>query len=175
MFRRGLDRVIDGAMLLAELAITLMMIHVTAEVLARWLFKHSFDATNEIVGFYYMAGLTFLSLAYVTRADGHISAEIFTQWLSPRALEILIGVIALMLFAYMAIFTWQTAREAMTMMNIGEIYQAARINLPKWPGRWYLPIGGALMAVCALAIGVRKLLGEPVRQRPAEFKPAAHE
>lgn len=173
--QRGLDRVIDAAMIVAEVAITLMMLHITIEVVSRWLFLHSFDATNEIVAFYYMACLTYLSLAYVTRADGHIAAEIFTDRMGKRPREILEGVIALALGGYMLVFTWQTAGEALTMTRVGEIQQSATIYLLKWPTRWYLPIGGFLMALAALVIAVGKLAGKPPAKRPADLNITAQE
>lgn len=171
--QRGLDRVIDLAMIVAEVAIALMMVHITVEVFSRWIFLHSFDATVEIVMFYYMAGLTFLSLAFVTRADGHIAAEIFTDYMAPRPRAILEGVIALALGGYMLVFTWQTVGEAITMTHAGEIQQTATIQLPKWPTRWFLPFGGFLMALAAILIGIRKLTGAVVVPKPAS--PAAHE
>jgi TRAP-type C4-dicarboxylate transport system permease small subunit len=172
---RTLDRVIDLTMLVAEVLIALMMLHITAEVLMRWLFKRSLDAVPEIVAFYYMAGLIFLALAHVTRTNNHIAAEIFTQVLPPRAREILEGVIALALCAFMVIVTWQTAVEAVAMTSISEIHQAATMNLPKWPARWYLPIGSALMAVVALLIGIKKLRGEPITEQPSGPKAMAHD
>ena len=173
--QRILDRVVDLAMLVAEVAITLMMLHITAEILMRWIFKSSLDAVPEIVAYYYMAGLIFLALAHVTRTDNHIVAEIFTQNLSPRGREILEGVIALLLCAFMVVVTWQTAVEAVSMTSISEIHQAATMNLPKWPARWFLPVGSALMALCALMIGITKLRGDSAAEGPREFKPAAHE
>jgi TRAP-type C4-dicarboxylate transport system permease small subunit len=173
--QRVLDRVTDLAMIVAEVLITLMMLHITAEVLMRWLFRASLDAVPEIVAYYYMAGLVFLALAYVTRSNSHISAEIFTQILSPRARELLEGVIALALCAFMAVVAWQTGIEAVSMTRIDEIHQAATMNLPKWPARWFLPIGSGLMALYALLMGINKLRGVSAPQPPTGSKALAHE
>lgn len=173
--QRILDRVVDLAMFVAEVAIALMMLHITAEILMRWLFRASLDAVPEIVGFYYMAAIVFLALAHVTRTNSHIAAEIFTEMLAPRAREILEGVIALVLCLFMAVVTWQTANEAISMTSIGEIHQAATVNLPKWPPRWFLPVGSGLMALYALVIGIHKLRGDSAAEGPRGFKPAAHE
>jgi TRAP-type C4-dicarboxylate transport system permease small subunit len=159
-FQRALDRVVDLGMVIAEVAIALMMLHITAEVVLRQIFLHSLDAVPEIVAYYYMAGLVFFSLAYVTRANGHISAEVFTQMLAPRSREILEACIAFALFGFMALFAWETWREAISMTRIGEIHQAATLYLPKWPPRWFLPVGSAVMALYALLIAVQKFRGE---------------
>ena len=174
-FQRVLDRVVNFGMVLAEISIALMMLHITAEVLLRQIFLHSLDAVPEIVAYYYMAGLVFFALAYVTRANGHISAEIFTELLPPRAREILEGTVALALCLFMAVFTWQTFTEATTMTRIEEVHQAATMLLPKWPPRWFLPIGGGLMAIYALLIAIQKIRGSARGDQPQAWKPAAHE
>jgi TRAP-type C4-dicarboxylate transport system permease small subunit len=172
MVRRALDRVVDGAMIVAEVAIVLMMAHITLELLVRWVFRHGLDAVPEIVSFYYMTAVAFLSLAYVTRGDGHIAAQVFTDALSPRHREILEGVIAIALGAFMLLLTWQLVVEALTMTRIGEIHQGVGVNLPKWPGRWIMSVGAAIMTLYAFALGVRKLIGErPRREAASEEAP----
>jgi TRAP-type C4-dicarboxylate transport system permease small subunit len=173
--QRIADRIVDAAMIVAEVAIAAMMLHITAEVLSRWIFRYGFDSVPEIVAYYYMAGLVFFSLAYVTRANGHIAAEIFTESLSPRPREILEGIIALLLCAFMLVVAWQTAVEAVSMTNSGELHQGATLLLPKWPARWFLPIGSGLMALSAFLIAVGKLRGMPAPGQPSEFKPMAHD
>jgi TRAP-type C4-dicarboxylate transport system permease small subunit len=170
--RRMLDRVVDGSMILAEVAITLMMAHITLEILARWILRAGLEAVNEVVAFYYMVGLTFLSLAFVTRADGHIAAQIFTEKMSQRPRELLEAIICVGLCAFMLILAWQTTREAIAMTEMGEVYQSGSTFLLKWPARWFVPAGSMIMALCALSIAIRKLAGEPTA--PA-LKPAAHE
>jgi len=85
MYRRAFDRATDVAMLLAEIAIVLMMVHVAFELAVRWLFNSGIAGTYEVVTYYYMVACAYFPLAYVTRGDGHISAQIFTQALPRRA------------------------------------------------------------------------------------------
>lgn len=171
MFRRALDRVIDAAMAVSEIAIVLMMLHVSAELLVRWIFRFGLDAVPEISAFYYMTASTFFALAYVTRGNGHISAQIFTEFLGGRPRQLLEGAILILLFLFMLLLTWQLTIEASRMTTTGEVHQAATIDVPKWPGRWFLAIGSALMAIYALAAGLRKLLGYEDEETPTE-KPA---
>jgi TRAP-type C4-dicarboxylate transport system permease small subunit len=171
-FQRVLDRVVDLGMVFAEIAITLMMLHITAEVVLRQVFLQSLDAVPEIAAYYYMGGLVFFSLAYVTRGNGHISAEIFTAIMPPRPREILEGTISFALGVFMVLFAYQTFNEAVSMTNIGEVHQAATILLPKWPPRWFLPIGGALMALYAFLIAIKKLQGAAA-DGPDRLKSAA--
>ncbi len=161
IFKRWLDRLVDGAMILAELAITLMMAHITVEIAVRLFFRIGLEGVNEMVAFYYMVGLVFLSLAYVTRGDGHIVADILTDRMPHRARELVQGVVSLALAAFMAILVWQTAGEAIVMTEAGEVYQSGSVFLLKWIPRWFVPIGAGLMGLYALLLGVRKLAGEP--------------
>jgi TRAP-type C4-dicarboxylate transport system permease small subunit len=169
MFRRLLDRIVDGAMVVAELAIVLMMVHITAELLARWILRHGLESVPEFVAYYYMTSVAFLSLAYVTRGNGHIAAEFFTQYLSPRRREILEGVIALALAAFLVLLTWQLAQEAVTMTAAREVHQGVAFNLPKWPGRWIMAVGSAIMLIYSGAIGMQRLLGRAGAPPPASM------
>ena len=175
MFARILDRAVDWAMIVAEVAITLMMLHITAEIGARLFFRMGLEGVNETVAFYYMIGLVFLSLAYVTRADGHIAAQIFTDKLPPRAREVLEGIVSLALAAFTAVLVWQSAREALIMTEANEVFQSGDVFLLKWPPRWAMSVGAALMALYALLIGIRKLRGGPPAATPTKSGPAAHE
>jgi TRAP-type C4-dicarboxylate transport system permease small subunit len=163
-----LDRVIDSAMIVAEVAIVVMMLHITAELLMRWIFYHGLESVPEFVAFYYMTAVAFLSLAYVTRANGHLVAEFFTERLSKRHLQILDGVIGIWLALFMAVLTWQLTREAVTMTSIQEVHQGVSFNLLKWPGRWIMAAGSAVMTVYAFTFGIQRLLGIAADPQPAQ-------
>jgi TRAP-type C4-dicarboxylate transport system permease small subunit len=169
MYRRALDRMTDAAMLAAELAIVLMMVHVTMELAVRWFLRTGVAGTYEFVTYYYMVGCAYLPLAYVTRGDGHISAQIFTQALPERARAILEGIILIALGLFMLLVTWQTSVEAVSMTRVGEVYHAI-VSVPKWPARWFLPIGSVLMATYAFLLAAQRLSGEEVK-RTEELAP----
>ena len=158
-FRRILNRVVDGAMVVAEVAIVLMMVHITAELVSRWTFRQGLESVPEFVAFYYMTSVAFLSLAYVTRGNGQIAAEFFTQYMKPRQREVLEGVIGILLGLFMLLLTWQLTQEAVTMTAMAEVHQGVTFNLPKWPGRWIMAIGSAIMMAFSFAIGIQRLIG----------------
>lgn len=158
-------------MIVAEVAIVLMMAHITAELLSRWILRQGLESVPEFVAVYYMTSVAFLSLAYVTRGNGHIAAEFFTQYLSPRRRELLEGTIGLLLGLFMLLLSWQLTHEAITMTAIGEVHQGVSFNLPKWPGRWIMAIGAATMTLYSFAIAIQRLLGL-ADDRPQAVKPA---
>jgi TRAP-type C4-dicarboxylate transport system permease small subunit len=171
-FRRILDRAVNGAMVVAEVAIVLMMVHITAELISRWLFRQGLESVPEFVAFFYMTSVAFLSLAYVTRGNGHLAAEFFTERMKPRHREILSGVIAIWLGLFMLLLTWQLTQEAVTMTATREVHQGVTFNLPKWPGRWIMAVGSAIMMAYSFAIGVQRLFGL-AGDPPAAAKPAS--
>ncbi len=123
-----------------------MMLHVSADVIARVLFNHPIDGTIEIVSAYYMVAITFLPLAYVTRYEGHIVVELFTRNIAPRRLAGLEAVINVFTLAYMIVFTWMTTLAAIEQTEVGELWASATGYIPVWPSRWLLPIGCFLMS-----------------------------
>lgn len=161
MLRRLLDRVVIAAMAVAELAMLLMMLHVVLTIVLRYAFRIPLDSVPEITAFYYMAGMIFLGFAWVTRTDGHIAASLFTDRMPPRLAELLQGVILIVLAIASYVLARETWGEAVRMTRIGEFHQGASMNLPKWPTRWFAPVGFGLMGAVALVLALDKLVGRP--------------
>ena len=93
---------------LAGVALNLMMLHIAADVVARYIFNSPLHGTVEIVSAYYMVAVVFLPLAMIERSNGHIVVELVTQHLPRRGQDVLIGIIALVSALYFSAFTWRT-------------------------------------------------------------------
>lgn len=156
---RIVARSTDVSMAIAEIAIALMMLHVVIEVVSRRLFRFSLDSVPEIVAYYYMSALIFLALAYVTRADSHVAATLFTDLLPEKAQRFIIGAVMVVLGLTMLVLAWQMMQEAMRMTRVGEMHQGASMNLPRWPTRWFAPVGAVLMALVAFLMALDKFTG----------------
>lgn len=150
--RTWLDGPINFLMWLACFIGLVMMLHVTADVTGRVLFRHPFDGTTEIVSGYYMIGITFLPFAYVARYDGHIIVELFTRNMPPRRLLRFDALVNILTFAYMCVFTWMSTVSAVDETATGEVWQTANGYIQGWPSRWILPVSGLLMTAY---IGIR--------------------
>jgi hypothetical protein len=59
----------------------------------------------------------------------------------------------------MFLFSWSSGVEAMEMTLIGESTSAIYFEIPIWPARWTVPIGGGLMAIWMLLQGLIRLFG----------------
>jgi TRAP-type C4-dicarboxylate transport system permease small subunit len=157
--RKLIERPADALVALACLISIMMMLHIVADVFAKYLFNSPIDGTIEWVASYYMVALVFFPLAYVAYDEGHIIVELFTRRLSPGKLLRLDGIVAIVTFAYMAVFTWKTAEEAVFRTAQLEIWETGSQNIPVWPSRWMIPIGCGVMAAYVLYRLVRDLRG----------------
>lgn len=123
------------------------MMHVTIDVAGRVIFNCPLSGTIEIVSGYYMVAITFLPLAYISRAEGQIVVELFTRGLSTRSLWRFERIIDVVTFAYLTLVTWNTAEMAIEQTLDGEKWDSATGFIDIWPSRWALPLGFGTMAV----------------------------
>lgn len=152
-----IDRLVgyaSGALVvLGAIAMLLMVAHVVIDVSGRYFFNHPLPATIETVSFYYMVMVTALPFAYVTRDQGQITVEMFTNWLSPRALHLLEAVVGVLVLAFVSVIAWKMIEEAGRMTSIGEVHDAGTMQLVTWPSRWFGAAGYAVMA-CAVLLRI---------------------
>lgn len=134
---------------IAGVALILMMLHIAADVVARYIFNAPLHGTVEIVSAYYMVAVVFLPLAMIERSNGHIVVELVTQHLPRRGQDVLIGIIALASALYFGAFTWRTWGDALNKYAVGES-ALGTVQVTVWPTRFYLPIGCGLITIVLL-------------------------
>ncbi len=140
----------NGLMILACVAITLMMVHVTLDVAGKHLFSEPVPATFETVEDYYMVMLVFLPFAYIARGEEHISVELFTRKMAPRprfALDAAVGVLTLV---WVGLLAWYSTEEAITTTLDGDLREIAEGYILVWPSRWFVPLGSGAMAIAVV-------------------------
>ena len=133
---------------LAIIAGLLMMIHVSIDVFARTALNTPLRQTNQVVAAYYMIAVAFLPIALLGKHDGHISADVFTGFLSAKVRGWLEVFTTLLGMAYMLGFTWQSLISADRRTGQGEVLEISGGYMVVWPGRWLLPIAGASLFLC---------------------------
>ncbi len=131
---------------LAGIIIMVMMLHISADVAAKYLLNDPIDGTLEIVAAYYMVVIVFFPLAYVTHHEGHIKVELFTRGLSKRTVFGIDSAVAVIGFFYMALLTVGAFEEAIKKTAIRETWETADDVLEVWPSRWLVPLGCFFMA-----------------------------
>lgn len=136
---------------LSGLALILMMLHVTADVLSKYLFNAPVPGTAEVVAAYYMISVVFLPLAYVEVANRSIVVEMIYDLLPNGAkypLDIIGTLISLAFFGFLAYLGVGLAEEAFAVRE----YVDGLWRIVVWPSRFLIPLG---MAVAALALLLR--------------------
>lgn len=136
---------------LSGLALILMMLHVTADVLSKYLFNAPVPGTAEVVAAYYMISVVFLPLAYVEVANRSIVVEMIYDLLPNCAkypLDIIGTLISLAFFGFLAYLGVGLAEEAFAVRE----YVDGLWRIVVWPSRFLIPLG---MAVAALALLLR--------------------
>jgi len=158
-FTDTFDGLIALLVLAGEIIVAILCLHIVAEIAANWLFSSPIDGTTSIVSRWYMIPLVFLPMAYIERQNGHISADIFTRRLGPRASLLLDAVIALSLVCFCALFVWQTVGQALEATRANEQIELVDSAIPVWPTRWFVPLGFFTMGLAALLTFCSKVSG----------------
>jgi TRAP-type C4-dicarboxylate transport system permease small subunit len=138
---RALDKLADGALALAVLAVLAMMLHVTGDVLAKYLLGAPFVGTIEMVSSYYMIGCVFLPLIAVQRDGQQIAVPFFTDRLAPRSRAVINGLALLLTAAFVALLAWMGSQEAWTQTQSLETTSSTAAQFQIWPTRWFPVIG----------------------------------
>lgn len=159
MFDKLLGRASNALGVCAGIALVLMMLHITAEVVARYIFSAPLHGTVEIVSTWYMVAVVFLPLALIERLNGHIVVELLSRHFSRRAQQILIAVVAVVSALFFAAFAWQTWGDALSKYEIGE-QALGTVAVTVWPTRFFVPIGCALIALVLVHKAFRLLRGD---------------
>ena len=131
-----------ATMALASLFMLLMMAHITTDVIVRFFFDGRIIGTLEIVSYYYMVALVFLSLGFVELRHEHIRVDLFAQMMPPLVqlgLYLLACVLGMIFFGMLG---WQSLRDALSATGRAE-EAMSNFTFYIWPARWALPIGFA--------------------------------
>jgi TRAP-type C4-dicarboxylate transport system permease small subunit len=154
---RGLDWFANVLMWIGGIALTLMMLQISADVLGKYLFNRPLIATLEIVTWYYMVAAVFLPVVYIQIHKKHLMVELFTMGWPPRRMAVLEGIVAVVGTVYVGTLAVLTGIHAADQTAAGEIQDATFFDLPVWPSRWLLPIATGAMALVFLTQACRDL------------------
>ncbi|MDO9524191.1 MAG: TRAP transporter small permease [Gemmobacter sp.] len=144
---RLLGRTIDATTLMGAAAVALMTLHITADVVSKYLVGLPMPGTITVVSNYYMIVVAFLPLAFTERQNGHISVEVVVEYF-PAAPRYWLNIFTL-LFACVvfAMLTWQGVIEAGRSYTSGAFMIEQDVKLLIWPARYLLPLGCGLMTL----------------------------
>lgn len=127
-------------------AIFLMMLSITSDTIARYVFRHAIDGAFEFTQNYLMVGAVFLSMSYTYKVNGHIRLELFNKLLPQRIKGILFypnTVLPMMFFALIAYEGWLKTWEAW----VGNESLVGVVSWPTYLSYVWIPLGAGIMVL----------------------------
>jgi len=109
-FSRCFARLVQSSTLLAALAIALMMLHITLDVVLRNFFNTPLPGTIALVSHYYMALVAFMPLAFAEQKNAHIAVEVLTERLPAAVQRHLATALLPLSAAVFALLAWRTGQ-----------------------------------------------------------------
>ena len=153
-------RILRGLTLTSGIALMIMMLYITGDVIGRYLFLKPLPASFEISQMI-MIFISFWALAYVQARGEHLRLEFFSRLFPPKGqaiLNILTSLIGIFIFA---IITWQATDWGVKGLLMGE-YEQGYWRFPLGPPRLVLAIGAFIVTIqffVDLIGNIRRLFG----------------
>lgn len=132
------------------ICIVLMMLHVAADVVMRYLFNTPLPGTLTIVSRYYMVLLVFLSLAAVEKQGAQITVEVVHDRLPALVRKGLAPLSFLLTSVVFALLAVRAAEVAWDQTRLGAAVAQGTTVIPVWPSYWPVAIGSGAIALYAL-------------------------
>ncbi|MEM6742792.1 MAG: TRAP transporter small permease [Pseudomonadota bacterium] len=136
--------------MIGALCVVLMVLHVTADVVGRYLFNAPLPGTIVVVANYYMILLVFLSIGIAEEKKAHISVEFFTDLLPTRAQPGVSLFGSLLTIPVIGVMMIGGFDEATKKTDTGATMEQGSQMIEIWQSYWAVPVGAALMAAVAL-------------------------
>lgn len=136
--------------LIGGAAIALMMVHITADIVARFFINKPLPGTITIVAHYYMIIAIFLPLAYTEQCKASISVELISGFFSARVNKFvdMFGCLFVSITSFLiAYVSWGVALKNLASKT--SVMQGD-YTIPTWPSYFILCFGAALLGVYCL-------------------------
>lgn len=129
----------ESLLTITTIPILVMMVHVTADVLLKYLFRSPIPGTLEVVSYYYMVAIVVLPAAFVELTRQSIAVDLFYQ-LMPLWMQSLCVVVILVgsaaAYGGLAWITWPDALHSFAMNEV----VMGPVDVVIWPARFLLPV-----------------------------------
>lgn len=165
-FRRFVKILSDTVFMGGVIVIGAMTLHITAEVVARYLFDAALPGTIAFVQNYYMIAVTFLPLVVAEINNQHIEVEVVTSQL-PQTVQAVLRLMSWILVSVVfLVLAWVSSIQAWDAYEIRVFIVEQDAKIETWMSYFMLPIGflssalvcvsRVLIAFLGLADGVTK-------------------
>jgi TRAP-type C4-dicarboxylate transport system permease small subunit len=127
------------------LALVVMTLLITADVIGRRVLRHPVVGTYDLVGLLNGVVVAF-AMAYTYTVKGHVAVELLTQGLPPRAKGVLGALVSLMSLFFFVILIWQLVAYGTGVWQSGET--SMTVGIPIFPFAYGIALG--LVPLCPL-------------------------
>ena len=172
------DQLEEWLCYVSALAVAVMMLITTTEVIARAAFYKSVPGSYEYVSLLFVY-LIYLGLAYSQRHDAHITISLVYDKLPRKPRQIIQGTFLLVAFVFFTALTWTSGVSAWSNYVLGDTVLGT-IQIETWWARAGVPVGCAMLALRFLTQFLRlatsgELYEEEAAREAAERTPAQQE
>lgn len=137
-----------------------ILIILTVQVIARFVFKHSFSWTEEMARYLFI-WLSYLTACVAVSTNTHIRIDsLIKVW--PKKIRPVILIVGNVIFlAYCIIITWQGFIYTNDLMRAGQV--SLGLGLPMWTVYASIPVCHLVMAIRLIQVSVRMI------KNPSEY------
>lgn len=128
-------------------AVALMMLHITVDVVGKYLLNTPAPATISLVSHYYMVVVAFMPLAFAETRNAHITVEVLTELFPIRVQRHLYSWSYVLSALIYGLLTYRSWNEARTTHEIGAFIVEQGAKIVTWPSYYLLPLGAGLMTL----------------------------
>lgn len=137
--RDFLDRCDYFLVAIAGIAVLLMMLITSYDVIMRYIFNDPTDWALDVSTFL-IPICVFLSLAYVLRKEGHVRVELLLNALKPRVRALLLLITSFISLIVFAIATWMGVKITVESIQRWEL-SLGTSEILMWPIKLMVPVG----------------------------------
>lgn len=137
--------------IVGSVALTLMMLQISVDVVLRLIGAGAIHSTVEIVSRYYMVAAGFFPLALAELRRSHIEATVFVDLMPMPVQKAITYVGFLISFCLYGLLTYASAAEAISRTRKGSYIEIGTSYMTIWPSYWILPIAFSMMALVLMA------------------------
>ncbi len=138
----------QGCLLVSEIALAVMLVLTTVDILTRSLFNFSFEASDDVGG-YMLVVITFFSLAACHVNGSFHEVEFVQARLSERGRLMSRLLFELIALAACLLLTWQYVRLVLSSWRFGD-RAPTYLDTPLWLPRLAMPLGMAALCYALL-------------------------
>lgn len=159
----ALQKVNQIVALLGGFIIAIMMIHISADIIARFFLNKPLPGTITIVAHYYMIAAIFLPLAYTEQIKASIIVDLLSKFFSERVnkcLELFSYLLIAVTALTIAYVSWDVALKNFALKT--SVMQGD-YTIPTWPSYFIFCGGCVLLGIYCLAqlfVSYKKVKGQ---------------